>query len=126
MFRSHCTTIARGNSHDLEKLASVDTFLYLGFYSGQDLLGTMCRRISSNGMAEGIVWALRTENYSTVGGHATLHAFAADDLHEIYNSNKAGTRDLPGGSVKFTVPTVANGKVYVGTQSTLDVFGLMK
>jgi hypothetical protein len=81
--------------------------------------------ISSNDTAEGIVWALRTESYATIGGHATLHAFAADDLREIYNSNNAGTRDLPGGAVKFAVPTVVNGKVYVGTQSSLDVYGLL-
>jgi hypothetical protein len=37
---------------------------------------------------------------------------------------QAGSRDLIGGYLKFTVPTVANGKVYVGTASALSVFGV--
>jgi hypothetical protein len=77
--------------------------------------------VSANGTAEGIVWA--HENTST----ATLHAFKATDLTEIYNSNQAaGGRDHFGAGNKFITPTVANGKVYVGTQNSVGVFGLLQ
>ncbi len=75
--------------------------------------------ISANGTTNGIVWA--AENGST----AVLRAYDASNLaHELYNSNQAGTRDQFGTGNKFITPTVANGKVYVGTTSGVGVFGL--
>lgn len=78
--------------------------------------------ISANGANSAIVWA--AENGST----AVLHAYDASDLsHELYNSNQAGGgRDHFGTGDKFIVPTVANGKVYVGTTSGVGVFGLLR
>ena len=76
--------------------------------------------ISANGASEGIVWA--HENTST----AALHALKASDLTEIYNSNQAaGGRDHFGAGNKFITPTIANGKVFVGTQNSVGVFGLL-
>jgi hypothetical protein len=57
---------------------------------------------------------------------AILRAYDADDLsHELYNSNENFTRDNPGRSGKFTVPTIANGRVYVTSRQYLSVYGLL-
>jgi hypothetical protein len=74
--------------------------------------------ISAQGGSNGIVWAI--EN----AGTAILHAYDATNLgSELWNSGNNGA-DQAGQSVKFTVPTVANGKVYVGTASEISVYGL--
>ena len=75
--------------------------------------------ISANGTSNGIAWLLESSN--------TLHAFDASNLgHELYNSNQNSSRDALGSYVKYSVPAIANGKVYVGTQNSLAVFGLLR
>ena len=75
--------------------------------------------ISANGADNGIVWVVQNAN------PAVLVAYDATVVtSELYNSTEAGTRDQLTGGVKFAVPTVANGKVYVGSQRALSVFGL--
>lgn len=76
--------------------------------------------ISANGVNDGIVWAV--ENTSP----AILHAYAVADLHQLYASNQApGGRDQFGSGNKFITPMIANGKVYVGTQNGVGVFGIL-
>lgn len=76
--------------------------------------------ISANGTSNGIVWAHENSN------PAVLHAYNAADLaQELYNSNQAGARDQLGPGNKFITPTIANGKVYVGTTNGVAVFGLL-
>jgi len=82
--------------------------------------------VSADGAKNGIVWALQMD-WDSLTNAAVLHAYDALDVsHELYNSSQAaGGRDRADPGVKFTVPTVFNGKVYVGTQDHLDVFGLL-
>lgn len=80
--------------------------------------------ISANQNSNAILWALDNSSYKNSTG-AVLHAYQATNLSiELYNSKQNESRDNPGGAVKFTVPTVVNGKVYVPTQTQLSVFGL--
>ncbi len=79
--------------------------------------------ISANGTSNAILWALDSAAFAT-GGPAILHAYNAAKLAtELWNSNQAAARDTPGPGLKFTVPTVANGKVYVGTANALSAYG---
>lgn len=78
--------------------------------------------VSANGSSNGVLWSLERVPL----GNAILHAHDASNVtHELYNSNQSGTRDQFGAVVKFSVPTVANGKVYVGAKGHLVVFGLL-
>ncbi len=75
--------------------------------------------ISANGNSNGILWTVAPVN-------AILHAYDATNLaNELYNSTQAGGRDALGSNVKFAPPTIANGKVFIGTKTQLVVYGLL-
>ena len=77
--------------------------------------------VSANGSANGIVWAHENSD------PAVLHAYEAGNLaHELYNSAQAGSRDRFGAGNKFITPAIADGKVFVATQSGVAVFGLLR
>jgi len=77
--------------------------------------------VSANGTSNAIVWAHENSN------PAVLHAYDAANLaHELYNSNQAaGGRDQFGAGNKFITPTVADGRVFIGTTAGVAVFGLL-
>jgi hypothetical protein len=81
--------------------------------------------VSANGTKNGILWALEVGAYDSKGP-AVLRAYDAGNLGRLlYASDRQGERDVPGGAVKFTIPTVVNGKVYVGAAGQVTVFGLL-
>jgi hypothetical protein len=87
--------------------------------------------ISANGTSNGILWAHENTN------PAVLHAYDAMNLStELYNSSQAANgRDQLLAGNKFITPTVADGRVLVGTgqnsgtgpctQCAVAVFGLL-
>jgi hypothetical protein len=98
--------------------------------------------VSAGGTSNGILWGIDSSSYCTGAalacGPAVLHAYDATNLAtELWNSSMVGA-DAAGNAVQFAVPTVANGKVYVGTRGNntggtfgsttisgeLDVYGL--
>jgi Bacterial Ig-like domain (group 3)/PQQ-like domain len=77
--------------------------------------------VSANGTNNGIIWGL---NYKQAT--AVVYAFDPVTLAELWDSTQAANgRDLGAGPVSFTIPVIANGKVYVGNQKQLTVYGLL-
>jgi hypothetical protein len=100
--------------------------------------------VSATGTSNGIVWAMNNHSYCTQQssscGPVLIYAFDASNVaNNLWDSTQNAARDAAGNAVKFTVPTVANGKLYVGTRGNnaggaaattstpgeLDVYGLL-
>ena len=80
--------------------------------------------VSSNATNNGIVWIIENDTYG--GGNAVLRAYDATNLGtELYNSEQNPGRDRVGLAVKFTVPTIADGSVFVGAENQVVVYGLL-
>jgi hypothetical protein len=70
--------------------------------------------ISAHGNSNGIVWAMERNTYTI------LHAYDANNLgNEIFTSNTGGL------TLKFYTPLVVNGRVYMGCNGSLVIYGLL-
>jgi hypothetical protein len=80
--------------------------------------------VSASGTTNGIVWVADSAGYQT-STPVVLYAYDATNVGtKLYSSPSSGTGAAPV-SVKFPVPTVANGKVYLGGRLAFTVFGLL-
>lgn len=83
--------------------------------------------VSANGTTSGtgIVWVVR----QTQGHGETLDAYNATAsggvLAELYDTSQSKSRDTLGTTGHFATPIIDNGKVYVGTETQLKVYGLL-
>ncbi len=85
--------------------------------SAQKLIGSHSPSISANGNTNGIVWVMSGSN---------LYAYNASTLQQLYISSQLKARDALPATAHFVTQTIANGKVYVATQTTLSVYGLFQ
>jgi hypothetical protein len=83
--------------------------------------------VSADGNRNGIVWLIETKVWNDFTNRtAVLHSFDANDVrHELYNSEENSARDRAGATLRFTVPTVIGGHVYVEAKREIDVYGLL-
>src|SRR3984893_15533993 len=81
--------------------------------------------VSAHGNANGIVLNMLSQKFATRGNAPLQSHDATNAPQQLYSTAQNLSRDNPGAAVKFAVPTVANGKVYVGTESRVSVYGLL-
>lgn len=107
--------------NDVMKAFSLQNGLLVGpIFEGNTKLFVTDTAITSNGGNNALLWV--SQNDVNI-----IHAYEPYDLtHEYYNTGQAGTRDVPDSITRFMVPTVVNGKMYVGTKGVLDVYGLLQ
>jgi hypothetical protein len=84
--------------------------------------------VSADGTRDAILWVVSTKEWDETHKDrpAILHAYDAKDItHELYSSEQNSQRDRADMTVRFAIPTIADGHVFIGTRSRLDVYGLL-
>lgn len=84
--------------------------------------------ISANGNKDAVVWAIATKIWNGPDTTpAVLYAYDATKLGQpIYTSEQNSQRDRAAMAARFVIPVVVNGRVFFGTRSEVEVYGLLK
>jgi hypothetical protein len=118
--------LSNSDNNALRQFTLHDGRLSLRAASGSRLPGTSATpTVSANGSQDGVVWLLRSEALDA-GDTNVLYAFDALNVSRLlYNSEQNPSRDRAGLALRFNIPTVVNGHVYVGSKHEVDVYGLL-
>lgn len=82
--------------------------------------------VSANGAKDGIVWVVSSKGWNSPARTAVVHAADASNIgHELWNSEQNSARDRAGLGLRFNIPTIVNGHVYIGARGEVDVYGLL-
>jgi hypothetical protein len=82
--------------------------------------------VSADGEKNAIVWLISRKGEGERDQNAILFAFDGKNIaHQLYNSSENYARDHAWRALRFTIPTVANGRVYIGCKHEVDVYGLL-
>ena len=82
--------------------------------------------VSASGSSGGVVWSIWQDGNASGGSKAILYAFSSDLSTDLFDSTMCTNNvDALDPGTKFSVPTIANGYVYVGTQGNFNIFGLI-
>jgi Legume lectin domain/Chitobiase/beta-hexosaminidase C-terminal domain len=81
--------------------------------------------VSANGTSNAIVWSVQTDGYTSQSPEILYAHEATNVANLLYSSNENVTRDNPGAAVKFVSPTIVNGKVYLGAEGQVAIYGLL-
>jgi hypothetical protein len=119
--------LSDGENDALRDFAIKDGRLSLKASSGANMPGICATPVvSANDMKDGVLWVLRSKSWNGQDTPATLSAYDAENIaHQLYSSEQNSARDRAGVALRFNIPTVVNGRVYVGVKGAVDVYGLL-
>lgn len=80
--------------------------------------------VSANGTKDGIVWTILTKGFREPDVEAELQAYDAPDVSRLLYTSGKNHRDGPGMVIRFSIPMVAGGRVYLGARDQVSVYGL--
>ena len=81
--------------------------------------------ISADGARDGIVWIVTTKGWQDPDRNAILQAYDAADVSRMLYTSDYSAHDGLGLALRFAMPTIADGRVYVGVKRGVYVYGLL-